>query len=84
MLEQEMIRAASEQSTAIFSEGLAFDLEIFDPGPMSIEEMLEAYDVTLDPQTSLAFFGLGLFAISISTIIPVLYIMRLNPKEILL
>lgn len=85
ILEKEIMRTISDDySTRVLSEDITFDLEIFDPGPMTIEEMLEAYDVTLDTQTIVAFFGFGILAISISTMLPIVYIMRLDPKEILL
>lgn len=84
MLEQEMIRSESENPTHLFSEGIIWEFEIFDPGPMSVEAMLESYDVTLDSQTLLIFFGLSMLTLSAAVVLPIAYLMRLNPKKILL
>lgn len=48
------------------------------------EEAIEAYNVTLSPQYIITFYIVGLGTILISTLIPILYFMRLNPKQIML
>lgn len=42
VLEREMIGSETAHPTTLFSEDITFDLEIFDPESMFIEEMLEA------------------------------------------
>jgi len=51
---------------------------------MTHEEMLEAFDATLDIRTTLLFMGYSLLVIVLSTVAPVIYITRLNVKAILM
>jgi putative ABC transport system permease protein len=50
---------------------------------MDSEDILKSYAVSLDLLTILLFYGIALGTISVSTFIPILYSMRLNPKTIL-
>ena len=51
---------------------------------MSVDELLEAFSVSLSTETTIFFFGIGLLIISLSTIVPVVYISELNVRDILL
>lgn len=51
---------------------------------LTTEDVLASYEVTLDSSFILAFYGIGLLTILISTVIPLVYIVRLNPKKILM
>lgn len=51
---------------------------------MTAEEMVAAYDVTLDGMTILMFSGAGVSIIILSTILPIIYLTRLKPKDILI
>lgn len=84
MLEQDLLRQEQENSFSGFSEGIPFELILFDPGPMSVKGMMSAYNVSLDIVSILLFFGSGISVIFMSAIIPLVYIMRLKPKNILL
>ncbi len=48
------------------------------------EEIVNAYKVTLDGSYIAIFYLVGLGTVGISTIIPMVYILRLNPKKIML
>lgn len=48
------------------------------------EDVIESYKVELNLNYFLAFYGIGLLTILISTVIPLIYILRLNPKKILM
>ncbi len=48
------------------------------------DDVIDAYKVNLNSSYILAFYGIGLLTILISTIIPLVYIVRLNPKKILM
>ena len=48
------------------------------------EEMLAEFSTSLDTQTVIIFYVIGLGVVMISTVIPVVYALRLKPKEILL
>ena len=51
---------------------------------MTTEEMLAAYDVTLNGMTILMFAGVAIVMITLSTILPIVYLTRLKPKDILI
>jgi putative ABC transport system permease protein len=48
------------------------------------EAIVNSYDVSLSPFMILIFFGVGLGTILLATIIPMIYVLRLNPKKIML
>lgn len=48
------------------------------------EELVEMFDVSLNAQTLATFYGIGLGTVVLSTVVPVFYIVRLNPKKILI
>lgn len=51
---------------------------------LTTEDVMGSYEVNLDSSYILAFYGIGLLTILISTVIPLFYIVRLNPKKILM
>ena len=51
---------------------------------ISEEDLIESYKVSLGTTTVLIFYAIGLGTVLISTLIPMVYIMRLNPKKIML
>jgi putative ABC transport system permease protein len=46
--------------------------------------MLESYDISLNATTVVMFYGVGIGAILVSTVVPIIYIMRLDPKKIMM
>lgn len=51
---------------------------------LTTEDVLDSYEVSLNSSYILIFYGIGLLTILISTVIPLVYILRLNPKKILM
>ena len=51
---------------------------------MSVDEMMDAFDVSLTIQTVSLFYAVGLGAVMLSTMIPVLYVVKLSPKKVLM
>ena len=51
---------------------------------MSIDEMMEAYNVSLSLQTVGLFYIIGLGAVIVSSLVPVIYVVTLNPKKVLM
>ena len=51
---------------------------------LSSDSLVENYSVSLDLRTILIFFAVGLGTVVVSTLIPIIYIVRLNPKKILM
>jgi len=86
MLRNELI-AQYEQNRddAIFGEGerTNFDRIGITTTTMTPEEMMEAFEVSLSVQTICLFFAIGMGTVFISTILPLIHIIRLEPKEIL-
>ena len=56
----------------------------FSPGEMSMEDMLASYDLSLEATTVLWLYSVGIGTILVSSAAPILYIMRLNPKKIMM
>jgi len=51
---------------------------------VSPEEILASYNVSLNAATILIFFAAAISTVIVSTIIPMLYILRLNPRKIMM
>jgi len=51
---------------------------------VSDQIVAESYDVSLSPFTLLLFFGVGLGTILLATVIPMIYVLQMNPKKIML
>ena len=60
------------------------NLTWYNSGEVSIEALLEIYNITLAIQSSIIFYALGLTTVLFGTVIPIVYIIRLNPKKILI
>jgi len=54
------------------------------PINMSVDDMMEQFDISLTIRTISLFYIVGLGTVVLSTIAPVVYVVKLNPKEILL
>lgn len=48
-----------------------------------MDTLIENYDVSLDGRTVTMFWGVAIVTVFISTVFPIFYLVRLNPKEIL-
>lgn len=85
MLENDL-RQRQEDSWMMGSSWSSGDMELamFSPGEMSFEDMLAAYDTSLDGTTVSLFFGVAIVTILVSTLAPMLYVVRLNPKKIMM
>jgi len=59
-------------------------LYLLRPEPLTVEELMAKYDTSLDATAILQLFGAGIGTILISTTLPLLWVVRSNPKEILL
>ena len=51
---------------------------------IEIDELIEIFDVSLDLRIILIFFGIGLTTTILSAIVPVVYVLEMNPKDTLL
>ncbi|SDZ48776.1 putative ABC transport system permease protein [Evansella caseinilytica] len=51
---------------------------------LTVDDVVAAYEVKLDSSYILLFYAVGLATILVSTIIPLIYIVRLNPRKIMM
>lgn len=51
---------------------------------LSVEEMMAVFDTNLNPGTIALFFVVGIGTVGLSTIVPLVYIVKLEPKKVLL
>ena len=51
---------------------------------LSVEEMLAAFDTSLNFQTIGLVFTVGFGTVMISTVVPIVYVLKLEPKKLLL
>jgi len=51
---------------------------------LTTDDVIASYEVDFNSSYILGFYGIGLLTILISTVIPLVYIVRLNPKKILM
>jgi putative ABC transport system permease protein len=49
-----------------------------------VEDVIASYNVSLTPTTILMFLGIGLGTTLLATVIPIIYLTRLNPKKIMM
>ena len=70
--------------TGFVSVGGSDALAWFSNGEMSVEEMLANYDLSVEATTIVLLYSVGVGTLLISTAAPILYIMRLNPKKIMM
>jgi len=82
MFEQQLTQQMQESNHVV--DVIPWELALFNPGEISIEETLEMYNIMLDVTTVFTFIGVGSAVILVSTIIPIWYVVKLEPKEILM
>lgn len=51
---------------------------------VTTDDIVDSYRVSLDGSTILLFYAVGAATVLLSTMVPILYIVRLNPKKIML
>ena len=81
MLRQDLLESqidATVQTTATPLEELGYRFEI------SMEEMLASYEISLDPTIVFMFYGVGLGTVLISTLVPIIFAVKVDPKKLLM
>ena len=62
---------------------IPWQLALFNPNTLPIDEVLDIYDTSLDLQTISMFVGINFIVILIATIVPIAHILKTNPKDVL-
>ncbi|WP_112181543.1 MULTISPECIES: ABC transporter permease [Paraliobacillus] len=68
----------SDEDMMYYSELEAYQSSV------TTDDVMDSYEVKLDSSYILMFYLVGLLTILVSTIIPLIYIVRLNPKKIMM
>jgi len=63
---------------------IPWELRNFRPPQISVAELLEMYDTSLNLQTVAIFSGIAATVVLISTVVPVIVLLKTNPKQVLL
>jgi len=86
MIENEVI--ASQQANEFGSGSFYQDYSVLDSmgyvAEVTLEDMAAQYNVSLGADIILYFFAVGLLTVLVSTLVPILYVLRLNPRKILM
>lgn len=77
--EQMLENQIDEQNTQTTNQGYYNSENIIDN-----EEVMDNYKVTLDINTITSIYFIAIFSIGISTILPIYYTLKLNPRKILM
>lgn len=84
LMEQNLYEESHNQLMSGGGDLMPASLQMFDPGNMSIDEMLDAYDTSLGGKTIFYLFITGIGSVIISVLLPMGYVLKLNPKKVLL
>jgi len=86
MLRTELAQQPSQVTTAVLGSWGQNDT-LFHMGfgaELTVEETLEIFEISLSTESILIFYVVGLGTTLVATVIPILYVVRLNPKKILM
>lgn len=81
LLEQSLI---AEQEGANVEMMVSDNLALLNPGELTMEELALLYDTSLDKATLAIILGASSGILILSTLLPMSYVLKLNPKEILM
>jgi len=84
MLRNDLAVTAQEFDSQGISFGGVLDQMGISTAAMPTEDIMASYNVALDTATILSFFAAAIGTVIIATIIPMFYILRLNPRKIMM
>ena len=79
MLQQQLVAQMEEGINE--TDVIPWELTLFNPGSMDVEETMELYDVSLEVHTMLTFVSLAIGVVLLAVVIPILYVIKLEPKK---
>jgi len=59
-------------------------LHWFSPGVISLEEAAELHEITIEMESVFIFIGASLLVVMVSSVVPIAYLTKINPKKVLL
>ncbi|MCL1989397.1 MAG: ABC transporter permease [Defluviitaleaceae bacterium] len=84
MVEQNLHDQAHEQLMSGGGGLVPVSMQMFDTGEMTVDEMMAAYDTSLNGETIFILFVVGIGSVILSASLPMSYLLRLNPKKVLM
>ncbi|MCL1950780.1 MAG: hypothetical protein FWF59_13750 [Turicibacter sp.] len=84
MLQNQLLSQQAEDPWSVNQMDVPWELSAFAPAPMSIDEMVEAYDTSMDLTTIFMFLSVGMGTVLAATAVQIGYITRFNPKKVML
>ncbi|MCL2559899.1 MAG: FtsX-like permease family protein [Turicibacter sp.] len=81
LLEQDVVRQVESGENKFWGIN---NLARHDPREMTVEEMMDHFEITFESTTVIMIFSIGTVTVLFATLISMLYVIRLNPKKILL
>ena len=86
-LSRQMIQTELTPTTISNAEVNPWDIELEDlgfGGYLSVEEMMEMFDTSLNGQTIFFLYLVSFGTILVATLIPIIYLVKIEPKKVLL
>lgn len=83
MLQNDIVAQQEEDDSANYYEYTALDSMGYS-SDITGDDIIDSYSVSLDAATVLLFYAVGIGTVVVSTVVPIIYIVRLNPKKILM
>jgi len=81
LLEQDIVRQIESGENQFWGIN---NLSRHNPGEMSLEEMMANFEITFGGATAVMIFSIGLVTVLLSTWLAMFYVVKLNPKKILM
>jgi putative ABC transport system permease protein len=77
------------QKTEQVDNGMGYNMDDYElarltNSSISEDDVIDAYNISLNPTYILLFYVVGIGVVLVSTVAPLIYIMRLNPKKIMM
>ncbi|WP_257700399.1 FtsX-like permease family protein [Vagococcus luciliae] len=74
---------STQQNNSIDNNMMMYGNPVVDVG-ITEDDVMSSYEIALTPSYIALFYLIGLIVVLLSTIVPLVYIMRLNPKKIMM
>jgi len=84
MLLERQVQAAIQQQPPFPTLAIPWELILFNPGELPLADLLELYDTALTGEMVLLYLGVSALVLVISTLMPLIQLVRLQPRNLLL
>jgi len=84
MLEQQLIQQIEVNEQVPDNELSPWETILFNPRDISLDELMKMYNVSLSTELLVTSLGVVVIVIAVATIIPIGYLIKLEPKKVLI